>query len=168
MSGISSSTTSIDWYDGPRGAIRELFELADDSPMAIDEYIEQGRVLVARTPDGAIIGHLQLLPTADPAVAEIKSLAVQEEARGHGVGRRLLEHAVSVCRDEHARAVTLVTALADVDVLRFYQRCGFRAASIEPDLFTPEHGYPANLEADGIPVRDAIRFVRMLTTGDSG
>ena len=50
--------------------------------MAIDEYIEQGRVLVARTPDGAIIGHLQLLPTSDPAVAEIKSLAVREEARG--------------------------------------------------------------------------------------
>jgi hypothetical protein len=58
----------------------------------------------------------------------------------------------------------LITALADSDVLRFYQRCGFRASSIERDAFTPENGYPPDLEVDGIPVRDAIRLTRDLRT----
>jgi hypothetical protein len=69
-----------------------------------------------------------------------------------------VEHAVAVCRAEQARAVTVTTAVADVDNVRFYQLCGFRAASIQRDAFTPAKGYPAGLEADGIPVRDAIRF----------
>lgn len=167
MSGTPSSPITIEWYYGPRSGLRDLFELADDSPSEIDGYIEQGRVLVARNREGAIVGHLQLIPTTDPAVAEIKNVAVREEAQGRGVGGLLVEHAVEVCRDEQARAVTLVTAIADVDVLRFYQRHGFRAEAIEPDLFTPAHGYPADLEVDGIQVRDAVRFVRRLTTGDS-
>jgi uncharacterized protein (DUF427 family) len=67
---------------------------------------------------------------------------------------------------EHARAVTVVTATADVDNLRFYQRCGFRAVSIERDAFTPEKGYAADLTADGIPLRGGIRFT--LELGGSG
>jgi N-acetylglutamate synthase-like GNAT family acetyltransferase len=168
MSGTRSSAITIEWYDGPRDEIRDLFELADDSPSQLDSYIELGRVLVAREPNGEIVGHLQLLPAAEPDLVEIKNLAVRARSRQQGVGRRLIEHAVSVCRDEQVRALTLITALADLDILRFYQRCGFRASSIEPDTFTPDKGYPPDLEVDGIPVRDAIRFVRVLSTGEAG
>lgn len=168
MNGKSALAITISWYDGPRAEIRELFELADDSPTQLDGYIEEGRVLVARAEDGEIVGHLQLVPTPDPAELEIKNLAVSAHHRRHGVGRQLLEHAVSVCLDEQVRALTLITALAEGDVLRFYQRCGFRAASIEPDAFAPEKGYPPDLEVDGIPVRDAVRFTRVLRTPRDG
>ena len=164
MSDTPSSPIAIGWYDGPRGEIRDLFELADDSPDQLDGYIELGRILVACDKSGQIVGHLQLLPTAEPDVVEIKSLAVRARSRQQGVGRRLIEHAVSACRDEHVHALTLLTALADIDNLRFYQRGGFRASSIEPDAFTTEKGYPENLEVDGIPVRDAIRLLRVLST----
>jgi GNAT superfamily N-acetyltransferase len=107
-----------------------------------------------------------LLPTADPGLVEIKNLAVRARSRRQGVGRQLIERAVSACRDEDARGLTLITALADPDILRFYQRCGFRASSIEQDTFTPDKGYPPDLEVDGIPVRDAIRFVRVLSTAE--
>ena len=40
--------------------------------------------------------------------------------------------------------------MADIDNLRFYQRRGFRAASIMQDAFTPEGGYQSALEVDGI------------------
>ena len=107
---------------------------------------------------GEVIGHLQLIPTAQPGVAEIKSLAVRAGFRRRGVGRALVDRALATCRVEHAGAVTVTTAVADIDNLRFYQRCGFRASSIERDVFTPEAGYQPGLSADGIPVRDAIRF----------
>lgn len=168
MSQQPASPITVGWYDGPRAEIRELFELADDSPAQLDGYIELGRVLVARAPSGEIVGHLQLVPTSEPSRLEIKNLAVRAHYRRYGVGRQLIEHAVSVCLDEQIRALTLITALADGDVLRFYQRCGFRASSIEPDAFTPEKGYPAGLEVDGVPVRDAVRFTRVVCTPQGG
>ena len=58
--------------------------------------------------------------------------------------------------------MTVSTATADIDNIRFYQRCGFRATSIERDVFTETRGYPPGLEADGIPVLDSITFILAL------
>lgn len=73
-------------HTGERAVLRPLFELAEDSPSALDAYIGTGRVLVA-VGDGVIRGHLQLTETGDPAVVEIKNMAVVETHRGRGIGR---------------------------------------------------------------------------------
>ena len=155
--GSRSGQYTIGWHEGPRDTLRPLFELAEDSPTELDGYIDRGRILVARDETGAVVGHLQLVP-AEAEEVEIKSIAVRKESRLQGVGSELVERAVAVSRSDGARTVTVATATADVDNLRFYQRCGFRAASIERDAFTPSRGYPPGLAVDGIPVRDAIRF----------
>jgi lactoylglutathione lyase len=154
---------TITWHRGQRAGLRDLFELADDSQEQLDRYIDLGRVLVALDPRSSeVIGHLQLIPIAEPGVEEIKNLAVRDGFRHRGVGRALVERALATCRAEHARAVVVTTAVADVDNVRFYQRCGFRASTIERDVFTPEAGYGPGLSAGGIPVRDAIRFALSL------
>ena len=150
------SAVTIEWHEGPRDALRHLFELAEDSPTQLDGYIDLGRVLVARDPTGTVVGHVQLLAVG--TAVELKSIAVLEESQGVGIGRRLVERAVAVSRGGGAATVMVATATADVDNVRFYQRCGFRAASIERDAFTPDKGYSPDLAAGGIPVRDAIRF----------
>ena len=147
----------IGWYDGPRPALRELFLLADDSVSQVDATIGEGRVLVASDADGSLLGHLQLI-AHDDGTPEISSLAVVERCRGQGIGRALVERALAACRDEGAAVVSVRTGMADIGNLRFYQRLGFRAASIERDAFGPERGYPPGLEADGIPLLDAITF----------
>jgi GNAT superfamily N-acetyltransferase len=156
------------WHDGPRAQLRHLFELADDSSTQIDSYIDLGRVLVARNERGETVGHLQLIPMASPDTVELKSIAVREDHQRRGIGRRLVDRALAICRDEGARAVTVTTATADIDNLRFYQRRGFRATSIERDAFTEAKGYPPRLQANGIPVRDSITFTLALDTGDGG
>ena len=123
-------------------------------------------MMVARDGTGRIVGHLQLIPTDQPDVFEIKSLVVLEDLQGRGIGRRLVNHALGVCRAERAIGVTAITAMADIGTLRFYQRCGFRATAIVADAFTPATGYPADLVADGIAVRDAIRFTIVLPSRD--
>jgi len=155
---------SFDWYHGPRAALRELFLLADDSAAQVDATIEHGRVLVATGADGAVLAHLQLVDdgTGEP---EIVSLAVVERCRGRGIGRALVERALDACRADGAATVRVRTGMADIGNLRFYQRLGFRAAAIERDAFTPERGYPAGLEADGIPLLDAITFTADLAGG---
>jgi ribosomal protein S18 acetylase RimI-like enzyme len=143
---------SIEWFEAPRDALADLFALADDSAAAVSSYRDLGRLLVAR--DGAlVIGHLQLL--VGDGEAEIKSLAVREDRQREGIGRRLVERAVAVCREERRTTLLVATAAADTDVLRFYQRLGFRLLRIERDAFTAATGY-ADIELDGIPLRDRV------------
>ena len=165
MTAAAADGWSIDWYDGPRAALRELFLLADDSVAQVDATIGRGRVLVASGADGAALAHLQLV-TDDTGEPEIASLAVVERCRGRGIGRALVERALEACRADGAASVRVRTGMADVGNLRFYQRLGFRAAAIERDAFTPERGYPAGLESDGIPLLDAITLTADLA-GDA-
>ena len=155
---MSRDDVVIVWHDGRRAPLRHLFDLADDSAEQLDGYVELGRVLVAVADASKIVGHAQLLPPDRDDTIELKSIAVLPDFRRHGIGRALVNRALEICRSEGARAVSVTTATADVDNIRFYQRCGFRAASVERDAFTEAKGYPPGLEADGIPVRDSITF----------
>ncbi|GAA2276985.1 hypothetical protein GCM10010149_20350 [Nonomuraea roseoviolacea subsp. roseoviolacea] len=145
---------AVEWFEGPREELAGLFELADDSPVAVSGYRELGRVLVARD-GGTVVGHLQLIAGERAGEAEVKSLAVREDRQGAGVGRMLVERAAEVCREERRSTLLVATAAADTRVLGFYQRLGFRLLRVERDVFTPQAGYPAT-EVDGIPLRDQV------------
>src|SRR4029079_5359414 len=51
-------------HAGPRAGLRALFELAADSPRALDATLDAGRVLAAYDGD-RVVGHLQLSDAAD-------------------------------------------------------------------------------------------------------
>src|SRR5947209_4238849 len=155
---------TIDWFEGSREALTDLFRLADDSPAQVQGYRELGRVLVAR--DGPkVVGHLQLVGPGRADAAEVKSLAVHPDRQRLGIGRRLVERAVAACRDEHRSSVLVGTAAADTRVLRFYQRVGFRFLSVERDAFSPSAGYPVT-DIDGIPLRDRVWLSLTLSRGE--
>ena len=117
-------TVAIDWHVGPRSKLRFLFEFAEDSQRQLDEYLELGRVLVARR-GPVFLGHLQLVPTIAPGEIELKNMAVVPEQRGGGVGRALVEAALRKCGGEGWARMVVATAAADTGNLRFYQRLGF-------------------------------------------
>jgi predicted N-acetyltransferase YhbS len=83
-------------------------------------------------------------------------MAVVERMRGTGIGRTLVETALASAAREGATRMLVATAAADIGNLRFYQRCGFRFASIEHDAFTPDTGYPERIVVDGVPLRDRV------------
>jgi GNAT superfamily N-acetyltransferase/catechol 2,3-dioxygenase-like lactoylglutathione lyase family enzyme len=157
----------IEWFEGSRSGLGDLFALADDSPAQVERYRELGRVLVVRH-GPSVIGHLQLTPGERADEAEIKSLAVREEHQGTGIGRGLVNRAIAICHEERCSTLLVATAAADTGVLRFYQRLGFRLLRVERDVFTPEAGYPAT-ELDGVPLRDqvwlSLTFDGSCTTG---
>lgn len=165
---MSRDAGPIVWHDGPRAPLRHLFELAEDSAEQVDSYIESGRVLVAFDDTSKIIGHAQLVPTDRDDTIEIRSIAVVPDFQRRGIGRALVNRALEICRSEGARAVTVTTATADLGNIAFYQRCGFRAASVERDAFTEAKGYPPGLEVDGISVRDSITFTLAFGANDIG
>ena len=147
-------------HQGQRMALWPLFELADDSPVAIRQYLDLGLVHVAQIA-GVPIGHAQIVPR-DVRVWELKSLAVVAAYRGLGVGTALVGRSMDRARAHGAERLLVATAAADLDNLRFYQRLGFRMLRIERDAFTPEGGYPEGLSVHGVPVRDRVWLDRLL------
>ena len=142
-------------YAGDRAALLPLFRLADDSELEIAGYLLQGTVLVAR--DGeALVGHVQMIEHDPPSTWELKSVAVAFAHRDRGLGRRLVEAGVAHARSHGATRILVSTGAADTQLLRFYQRLGFRMLRLERDVFTPAAGYPADLSVDGIPLRDRM------------
>lgn len=151
----------IEEHSGSRSTLRALFGVAEESERALDEYIDDGRVLVAVEGDW-IVGHLQLTDADGPAAAEIKNMAVAASRQGRGIGRELVEAAVALVRREGRSTLIVATAAADTGNLRFYQRLGFRLRAIERDAFTQATGYAPGLEIDGIALRDRVWLDRDL------
>ena len=96
---MSTQLPAVEWFEGSRDELADLFAQADDSPAALSAYRDLGRVLVA-THGPAVIGHLQLVAGDSAGAAEVKSIAVREDRQGTGIGRMLLERAVAACRHE--------------------------------------------------------------------
>ena len=157
----------IDRYVGSRSKLRHLFELAEDSQSQLDEYLDQGQVMVARQ-GAAVLGHLQLVPTGLAGEIELKNMAVLPDQRGTGVGRALVESALRRSKAEGWSQMVVASAAADTGNLRFYQRVGFRLLSVERDAFTPESGYPDPILIDGIPLLDRVWLSQELTDNPGG
>jgi GNAT superfamily N-acetyltransferase len=158
----ATTAVRIAEHSGSRAELRRLFELAEDSSQALDEYIGRGRVLVAL--DGsAIVGHAQLTATARAAELEIKNMAVHPALRRRGIGRALIEAADSLARGEGRSRLVVATAAADTGNLRFYQRLGFRMRSVERDAFLKAAGYPPGLTIGDIELRDRVWLDRDFT-----
>ena len=67
-------------------AIRSLIHTVQINPIGLDWW----RFLVAATPQGKLLGCGQIKPHADGS-REMASIAVQEQARGQGVARAVIE-----------------------------------------------------------------------------
>jgi len=153
--GAGNIAMRVEIYQGDRAQLMPLFRLAEDSESELADYIGRGEVLVARD-GGVILGHVQIVETARDGVRELKSMAVRQAHQRRGVGRVLVEAAVEHCRARNVRRLTVATAAADIGNLRFYQRQGFRFASIERDAFGAQNGYRDGTLIDGIPLRDRV------------
>lgn len=156
-----NGSVRIRWYNGDREALRALFEEAEDSSAQLDSYLREGRILVALLGDD-VVGHLQLVDTVREAEIELKSMAVTPERRGTGIGKRMVEHAITASRADGYHRMAVATAAADIDNLRFYQRRGFRFTAVEPDAFDADAGYPAGITVHGIPLIDRVWLAQPL------
>jgi putative acetyltransferase len=93
------------------------------------------RFLVARL-DGAAVGCGALIVGAD-GEAEIKRMFIAPQARGTGLGRRILEALEGAGRAEGMRVIRLETGVRQPEALGLYRRLGYRErgpfGSYKPD-----------------------------------
>ncbi|HEY4311674.1 MAG TPA: GNAT family N-acetyltransferase [Pirellulales bacterium] len=67
----------------------------------------------------------------DHGVAKIGLIAVADQARGRGVGRRLMTAAHRWMRDHGAESAQVVTQLANAPACGLYRRCRYRLSALE-------------------------------------
>ena len=88
--------------------------------------------------DGENVGSVLLVKDTDE-VARLRLLLVEAQARGLGIGARLVEEALRFAREARYRKVTLWTHSVLSAARRIYERAGFRlVASKKHDEFGKE------------------------------
>ncbi|OUR65565.1 GNAT family N-acetyltransferase [Methylophaga sp. 42_25_T18] len=94
-----------------------------------------GDILVARQ-DGEIIAMVNLLYSVSTAlgarVGIVEDMVVSPNARGSGVGSKLLNYAIEFAKDKGCERLTLLTDNDNLAAQRFYQRHGFTQSSMIP------------------------------------
>ncbi len=86
-----------------------------------------GRLLLAVAGPDRAVGCVGLRPL-DGGACEMKRLYVRPEARGRGLGARLVAALVAAAREAGHRRMVLETLPAMAEARRLYTRCGFREA----------------------------------------
>jgi DNA-binding MarR family transcriptional regulator/GNAT superfamily N-acetyltransferase len=113
-----------DWgYEGLVSAILGRFVEGFD-PAREDAWVAER--------DGRILGSIFLMKGDDPATAKLRLLYVEREARGAGIGRRLVETCIARARALGYRRMTLWTNDILAAARRIYVAAGFRLVDEAP------------------------------------
>ena len=75
--------------------------------------------------DGRIVGSVIIAGLAD-GVAQLRFFLVHPDARGHGLGRRLIQQALDFCRERGFRTVWLWTISDLKAAAHLYREAGFK------------------------------------------
>lgn len=75
--------------------------------------------------DGCVIGYISTQLDREAGKGRIPNLAVDSRARGHGVGRRLIEHAIEYFRREGMAYAVIETMDNNAVGQHLYPSCGF-------------------------------------------
>lgn len=88
-------------------------------------YLARGGIFdVIEDDAGRVVGTVGLFPKGD-GVVELRKMYLVKEARGRGLGRRLLAHAIEAARARGFRRIELETAGALVEAIGLYTSSGF-------------------------------------------
>jgi ribosomal protein S18 acetylase RimI-like enzyme len=125
---------------------------ADDVEEHIHGYLDRGQLFESRDAD-ALIGVAVLV--ADGDACEIWNIALSEEHRGRGAGRRAIELIAGQCRELGASRLCVGTSDCSLGTIAFYRKVGFRFAGVRKGYFDD---YPAVVVENGIRARDMVMF----------
>jgi GNAT superfamily N-acetyltransferase len=95
---------------------------------AADNAAGEGSVMfVAEDPGGWCGLAGAYLDDNDPSSADLISMWVRPDHRGHGLGRHLVEAVISWARARGLRQVALWVTASNAGAITLYEHCGFRA-----------------------------------------
>lgn len=115
---------SADDRDILRLAVQAFAEYDLQPALTVQRLVQRGATWVAWR-GSATVGFATVLPAARNRV-DLCAIAVDEDARGRGVGRSLLAHVELSAARAGIEEIRLQTAQSNVAALELFVKCGFR------------------------------------------
>jgi ribosomal protein S18 acetylase RimI-like enzyme len=125
---------------------------ADDVEEHVHGYLDRGQLFEIRDAE-TLIGVAVLVDDSD--ACEIWNIALAEEHRGRGSGRRAIELIAEECREQGSSRLTVGTSDCSLGTIAFYRKVGFRFAGVRRGYFDD---YPVVVVENGIRARDMVMF----------
>ena len=130
----------------------ELLLIADPDINAINKYINESIIFVAKNYE-KIIGVIAIKKN-NSELYEIMNIAVDEEYRGKGIGKRLIDKALEEVKALEGKKVIIGTGNSSIVPLMLYQKSGFRIYDIKKNFFL--ENYQEEIWENGIRCIDMI------------
>jgi ribosomal protein S18 acetylase RimI-like enzyme len=137
----------------------DLLLEADPSRSRVEGYVSDALTRIAKVDEETVAVYALVRNTS--TCFELMNIAVRDDYRGCGLGRRMMGHALGLAESKGARIVEVGSANSSLDNLAFYQRNGFRIVGVDPDFFTQHYAEP--IYENGIQARDRVRLRLELT-----
>ncbi len=125
---VSALMQELGYSVPPAEAVRRLERLAATGADPVFLFRRHGRAL------GLLSLHLAPYLAYAGRVMRIMSLVTAEEARGQGIGRALVAHAVALAREEGCEVVELTSNVARKTAHAFYLGLGFEQKALRFSL----------------------------------
>jgi len=130
----------------------DLLLLADEEMQAIDRYIHQSEIYIAKIEEN-VVGAYVLYPI-DELTAEVKAIAVEEHRQNKGIGKMMLKHAEDVAREKNFKNLLIGTPTIAYKQQAIYLKAGFEAFAIKKDFFLTNYSKP--IFEDGLQLKDMV------------
>lgn len=82
---------------------------------------------------GLVVGYI--VSCREGSQLHVHSVAVVEELRGRGIGRKLLEETIRVARENGLKAVYLEVKTTNTPALRLYEKLGFKRIGVKEKYY---------------------------------
>ncbi len=115
----------------------DLLSILTDSVWCGDFVPQVSRV--ALRPSGSLVGVL-IGSRVSHGVGHVGQISVHPASQAQGIGRRLLQSALSEFRTLGFKSVTLAVTSANVNAVRLYESCGFRTIHSFPVFYREKKG----------------------------
>lgn len=112
-----------------------LLEPPDEDQLADPwgEILTRGGQIFIAVRQQEVLGTCAVVPHG-PGVFELAKLAVAPAARGHGLGRRLVDACLVYARERQSRRIVLVSSSRLAAALKLYESVGFQHRPLPPDV----------------------------------
>ena len=139
LSLVSSILTEYGLPTDPEGIDADMQDIEAN-------YDKAGGVFyVLEAPDGRIIGSVAVAPMPDGS-CELRKMYLARSHRGQGLGRLLLDTAITEARRMNARRITLETATTLKEAITLYRQYGFEPYHNPHLCFRCDQAYALDLD----------------------
>ncbi|KHE72675.1 N-acetyltransferase [Halobacillus sp. BBL2006] len=146
--------SGVDWKKtGNRNDFLDYLLLADEDETIVKSYIKDGDMFELLYSGKTIGVCLFTFPNED--TVEIKNIAIAEACRGLGIGKQVVQIAISHYQKKGLHHMIVGTANSSIENIAFYQKAGFRFHEIRKDFFL---SYPQPIFENNIQALDMVVF----------